>query len=100
MSCGRLHYITKYHKAQCCQASFILPLLTFATPTKGERSGRVGLRTLLYIQVPHVLLVGGPRLKGLEETLVTRRVLPRELQATLHPLNACQQLRKRRVGFK
>lgn len=87
-------------KGQCCLAQFILPLLTFATPTKGEWSGWVWLLTLLYIQIPHVLLVRGPWLQGLEKALVTRRILPCELQATLHAFNACKKLRKRRTNLK
>lgn len=74
--------------------------MSFATPAKGELSGLVGLRILLYIQIPHVLLVRGPWLQGLEKALVARRVLPCELQATLHALNARKQLRKKQINIK
>lgn len=100
---NRFHYwgllCTTRCKAQCCLL-FILPLLTFATPTKGEWSGWVGLWTLLYVQIPHVLFVRGPWFQGLEKALVTWWVLPCELQATFHALNTCKKLQKKRTWIK
>ena len=49
------------------------------------------MRALLHIQVPHVVLIGGPGLQRLEQTLVAG-VLLGELQAALHALDPCQQL--------
>lgn len=73
------------------------PLLTFAVSAEGQLSGCVGLRTVPDVQIPHVVFVGGPRLKGLEEPLVPRRVFPRELQAALHTLDAREQLQERKI---
>lgn len=78
--------------------SFASPLLTFAISAEGELSGWIGLWSLLDVQIPHVVLVRGPRLQGLEEPLVTGRIFPCELQAALHTLNACKQLQKRTLG--
>lgn len=74
----------------------MLPLLTFAIPTEGQRSGLVWLWVVVHIQIPHVLFVRGPWLQGLEEALVTRRILPCELQPAFHTLNARKQLQRER----
>ena len=69
----------------------MLPLLALAAPAEGKRRGLLRMRALLHIQVPHVVLIGGPGLQRLEQTLVAG-VLLGELQAALHALDPCQQL--------
>lgn len=74
--------------------AFIVPFMTFATPTEDEWRGWVRLWTL-ELQIPHVLFVRGPWLQGLEKALITGWVLPCELKAALHSLNTCKQLQKK-----
>lgn len=74
--------------------AFIVPFMTFATPTEDEWRGWVRLWTL-ELQIPHVLFVRGPWLQGLEKALITGWVLSCELKAALHSLNTCKQLQKK-----
>lgn len=89
-----LYYVEQEQTLVLPLLAFIVPFMTFATPTEDEWRGWVRLWTL-ELQIPHVLFVRGPWLQGLEKALITGWVLPCELKAALHSLNTCKQLQKK-----